>query len=144
MSEYSTLYNFLKNDNTETVYIFHTGNFFNFVNDDANFINKELGLNITKWGNTMIKCGFPSVALENYLKKLKEKNIDYQIIDNGKKIKKEDEINYIDEISKLSNKKIDNKKYIEIGKEIENLNIANLTAIEALNLITEYQRKLLK
>ena len=33
MSEYSTLYNFLKNDNTETVYIFHTGNFFNFVNE---------------------------------------------------------------------------------------------------------------
>lgn len=143
MSEYSTLYNFLKNDDSDKIYLFHNGNFFCFINDDAKLINQKIGLNLTKWGNTMVKCGFPSVALETYLKDLQEKNINYQIIDNNKKIKKEDESNYVQEIKKLCQSKNNTKKYIEIGKEIENLNIANLTAVEALNLITQYQNKLL-
>lgn len=143
MSEYSVLYNFLKNDDFEKIYLFRTGNFFNFLNEDATLISNKLGLNITNWGNTIIKCGFPSVSLEKYLNKLNEENINYQIVDNGKKIKKNDETNYIQEITKLSNKKNNTNKYIEIGKEIEKLNIANITAVDALNLITKYQNTLL-
>lgn len=143
MGKFSEIYKLLKNEDSETLYLFKMGIFYNFMNDDAKLINQKIPLKITSFGDD-IKCGFPRSSLKDHLENLKEKQFNYLIIDDGKKIKKEDENNYVQEISKQSINPNNNEKYIEIGKEIEKLNLASITAVEALNLITKYQSILLK
>lgn len=136
------IYKLLKNDDSEKIYLFHTGNFFNFLNEDAELINKILGLTITNWGKDLIKCGFPNVALRNYLKDLKEEQINYQIIDNGKRITKEEEQDYIDKISIVTKNSEKDKKYTEIGKKIEELDLDNIAPKDLYKKIVEFQNKL--
>ena len=54
-------------------------------------------MKLTKFSNLCDKCGFPKNALDKYEKMLKDKNIEYKIIENidsddKTKIKKIDEI----------------------------------------------------
>ncbi len=82
MSKILNKYTELKYNNSDIVYLFKIGAFYNAINEDAIFLNKEIKLKLSRLGNEIIKCGFPLSALNKYKNILDEKNIKYTIIDN--------------------------------------------------------------
>lgn len=77
MSKLMNLYMNLKNQNSDTIYLFKIGLFYNFLNDDAKLISNLLNLKITNLSPEIIKCGFPYNSLDKYLKLLS--NLPYKI-----------------------------------------------------------------
>ena len=57
MSKLLIQYNQLKKEDSSYIYLFRVGIFYNILNDDAKFINKNLGLKITTLSSDIIKCG---------------------------------------------------------------------------------------
>ena len=67
MSKLLTMYNNLKEKDSDTLYLFKIGLFYNFLNNDAITVSNLLNLKITNLSPTIIKCGFPSNSLEKYI-----------------------------------------------------------------------------
>ena len=109
-----------KKKNKDKYYLFKSGLFYIFLDEDAKDINKITPLNITHLNNDIVKCGFPSNSLEKYL----------NIFNNlGLKIEVIEELNY------ENNQETHNK----IIKKIKNLNIDTLTPVKALNILNEFK-----
>lgn len=129
MSKIIDKYESLKRENSNKIYLFKSGIFYIFLNDDAKIINEKLGLKIVDFGLSSIKCGFPSNNLEKYMIKLKQKNIDYQIIDESKKI--ENKTDYLNNLTCTN-----------ILKEIKEINLNETTFKDAFEKLLDYQTKL--
>jgi len=74
-----------KNENNDKYYLFKSGLFYIFIDEDARNINKITPLNITNLSNDVVKCGFPSNSLEKYLSIFKNLGLDVDIVDEIKK-----------------------------------------------------------
>ena len=68
MSKLMNLYTNLKKQDSNTLYLFKIGLFYNFLNDDAKKISNLLQLKLTNLSPEIIKCGFPYSSLDKYLK----------------------------------------------------------------------------
>ena len=97
----------------ETYYLFKTGNFYIFIDEDAKKISEVVPLKLTNLTSDILKCGFPINALERYLTIFK--NLSFKI-----KIIEEKNIN-VDKVI----------------KKIKNINIEKTTPIKALNILNE-------
>lgn len=129
MSKLLIQYNQLKKEDSSYIYLFRVGIFYNILNDDAKFINKNLGLKITTLSPDIIKCGFPISKIEKYKNILSEKNIKFKIIDNlPNNITTTDYINNI-EIKKILTTIID-------------IDMNNTTFQQAFNILLNMQKKL--
>lgn len=134
MSKIVDKYNELKNIDKDKLYLFESGIFYIFVNEDAKIINKKLYLKITQQGN-YFKCGFPIRSKEKYFELLKDKKINYEIIELEKqnsRTKNEKQILKIETIS-LNNKSIEK----EIIRKLKSINVEYYNPIEALNFLKE-------
>lgn len=78
----------LKKENNNIRYLFKSGNFYIFIDEDARYISCVTTLKITNFGNT-IKCGFPLSSLNKYLEIFNNINVNVEIIDNKEAIIKE-------------------------------------------------------
>ena len=107
-------------ENNDKYYLFRTGLFYIFIDEDARNISKITPLSITNLSNEIIKCGFPSNSLEKYLNIFKNLGLDVDIVD---------------EIKKETNENISRR----IIKKIKNLDIDNLTPVKALNILNEFK-----
>lgn len=96
----------------ETYYLFKTGNFYIFIDEDAKKINEVTPLKLTHLSNNILKCGFPSNSLEKYLSIFKNLSLKVKVIE---------EKNNIDSVI----------------KKIKSLDISKLTPIKALNILNE-------
>ena len=65
----------LKEVNSSTLYLFKSGAFYIFLEDDAITINKYINLKLTNFGNKYIKCGFPINIYDNYINIFKILNL---------------------------------------------------------------------
>lgn len=106
-----------KEDNSK-YYLFKSGLFYIFLDEDAKNISKITPLNITNLNNDIVKCGFPSNSLDKYLDIFNNLDIKVEVIGEIKE-KDTEEIN----------KKIINK--------IRNLKIDTMTPLKALNILNE-------
>ena len=70
MSKLFTMYQNLKSENSSDLYLFKSGMFYIFLDDDARKINELLGLKLTNLNSSVQKCGFPQNSLNKYLKLL--------------------------------------------------------------------------
>ena len=70
MSKLFTMYQNLKSENSSDLYLFKSGMFYIFLDDDARKINELLGLKLTNLNSSVQKCGFPENSLIIYLKLL--------------------------------------------------------------------------
>lgn len=116
----SKLYNeYLKRKSIDNdkYYLFKSGLFYIFIDEDAKKINKITPLNITKLNNDIVKCGFPSNSLDKYLDIFKNIGLNIEIIDS------------------INNTDINNKI-------IKNINIDALTPVKALNILNEFKELL--
>lgn len=87
MSKILDKYNELKEKDKEKMYMFKSGKFYIFVSEDCDRINEYVVLKKVEFSNTY-KCGFPDIALDDYLRVFKNHNLDIEIItdftlDNG-------------------------------------------------------------
>ena len=81
-------YILLKKENNNIRYLFRSGNFYIFIDDDAKYISSVTTLKVTSFGST-VKCGFPICSLNKYLEIFNNINIDVKLIENKDNLTKE-------------------------------------------------------
>ncbi len=124
-SKYIIKYEELKKQNINKIYLFEFGSFYAALEDDAILLNEKLKLKITKFGNNTIKVGFPINSLDEYIKKFKVNNINFEILKADSKPKQ-----------------TNNKNSNNILHEIRNIDLSQTTPLEAFNLLYKLQKKL--
>lgn len=83
MSKLYSEYEKLKQKNNEKIYLFKSGIFYVALQDDAQKLSEIFDFKITNLNDNVIKCGFPLKRLEFYINLLKQKNVDFEIVDNN-------------------------------------------------------------
>lgn len=110
----------LKNTNSSTLYLFKSGAFYIFLEDDAITINKYINLKLTSFGNNYIKCGFPVNSYDKYMNIFKRLNLNI------------DEVNF-NEVTEYDTNYILNK--------LKSIDMNRLTPLDAFNIIKELKEK---
>lgn len=128
MSKLLKKYEELKKQDSNTIYLFHVGIFYNILNEDAKIVNEKLGLKITDLGPQIYKCGFPISQIEKYSSLLKKNNLKYKIIDNSQ--------------IKNTNDYLNNIEIKKILKSIIEIDFNNITFQQSFNLLLNIQKKL--
>lgn len=131
MSKIYDKYLELKNKDKNKLYLFHSGKFYIFIDKDADYINEYLVLKKVKFTNNVYKCGFPDTSLENYLHVFKNHHLNIEVIEN---IDKNEIDHNIDDIT----------KYNLIKNRINNVNLNNITPLDAFNILMEIKEWLKK
>lgn len=121
MSKLMSQYEELKNKNSEKIYIFKVGIFYNILNEDARLVSSKIGLKLTDLSPEIIKCGFPLSALEKYTKLLSEHNIEYEVVSNP-------------------TSSCQSASYEKIIKKILALDLNNTTCKEAFDILYNIQQ----
>lgn len=129
MSKLLKKYNELKSKDKSKIYLFKVGVFYNIFNSDADIVSKALGLKITQLSDSLYKVGFPVSKIDKYAQLLKDKYIEFQIVDENIKAQSNDE--YIKLIATN-----------EIVKKILDIDFNHTTCIEAFNLLHSIQNDL--
>ncbi len=129
MSKLLKQYNELKKQNSELIYIFRVGIFYNIFNEDAKILNEKFGLKLTSLSSEIIKCGFPISSLEKYTKKFNDLGLNYNIIDNLPQ-----NTNIVD----YSN----NMKLNQLLKNISEIDMNNTTFQQSFNILLNIQENL--
>ena len=103
----------LKQDDSSKMYLFESGKFYIFIDEDAKNISKITTLKLTNLTNDVLKCGFPSISIDKYLDIFNNLKLNIEVV-NKDKLGIED-----------------------IIKKIRNLDIDNITPMESLNILKE-------
>lgn len=82
MSKLFDVYKRLKKEDSETLYLFKSGIFYIFLDEDAKTINKFYNLKLTYLNAEIVKCGFPLNSLQKYLNLFNNFPYKIKIIDN--------------------------------------------------------------
>ena len=82
MSKLIDIYKQLKQEDSETLYLFKSGIFYIFLDQDAKKISQMFDLKLTKLNDNFLKCGFPSSAIDKYFNLLNGTDYKIKIIDN--------------------------------------------------------------
>ena len=130
MSKLYSIYLSEKEKDKTKIILFKSGIFYLAIDNDAIFLSNNFGFKLTNLNNKIKKCGFPCNSLEKYSNLFNNYNINIKIIDIEKNT------NYC-----LSDYKLD-KTTKEIIDLIKNVDINNLSIIEAYNFIENLQKKL--
>ena len=133
MSKLLNIYTNLKEKDSQTLYLFKVGLFYNFLNNDAITVSNLVHLRITNLSPTIVECGFPVNSLEKYLNLFNSLNLKVKIIDSA-------DYNTIYDIDdyKLSS---DIKNLFD---KILNIDIESLSIQEAYSFIENLQNEVLR
>lgn len=123
MSKLQKQYNDLKKKDSEKIYIFKVGIFYNILNDDARVVSNSIGLKLTDLGPDIVKCGFPIAKLDKYTNLLQSKQIKYEVINTPAP----------------SSQNISSDSII---KKIQNIDLNNTTCKEAFDLLYNIQQNI--
>ena len=124
MSKLYNIYINLKQEDSETLYLFKSGAFYIFLDEDAKIINNVLDLKLTNLNTEIVKCGFPANSLQKYLKILGCTKYNIKIIDNTS--------NTSFKVKEFTM----NNNNIDLLKTISNVNEENLSVKDAYEFIT--------
>lgn len=128
MSKLYLKYLSLKKENSNRIYLFKSGIFYIFIDDDAKKISKILDLKLTNLNSSIQKCGFPVKSSDKYLNKLKNLNYEFEIISNENT--SHNLINYIQ-----------NEKITNIIENFIKTNIDELSISQAFDVLTNLQNE---
>lgn len=107
-----------KNEDNDKYYLFRSGMFYIFLQDDAINISNKVGLKLTRLNDEVVKCGFPSNSLDKYLKIFSSMNIDIKVIDDDRDVCK------------------------RIIKMIRDIDIDNISPVKSLEILDKFKRLL--
>ena len=85
MSKLYQTYVALKVQDSSQLYLFKSGIFYIFIDEDAKLISSLFNLKLTNLNSMVVKCGFPTSQLEKYTKLFEVANLSFKIIDNSDK-----------------------------------------------------------
>ena len=122
MSKLIKQYEELKKRDSNKVYIFPVGIFYNILNEDARIVSNAIGLKLTNLSPAIIKCGFPISQKEKYSLLLKNNNITFEFVSPTSSDQK--------------------TSYLNIIKKIQNIDLNNTTCKEAFDILYNIQQKL--
>ena len=109
-----------KKIDNDKYYLFRSGMFYIFIDEDARKICKITLLKLTNLSNDIVKCGFPSNSLDKYLSVFKNMGLDVLIVDD------------------LGNNENNNNNNNELViRKIKRLDIDNITPVKALNILND-------
>ncbi len=132
MSKLYERYNYLKRTDTDgehTLYLFKSGIFFIFLQEDAKIASGLLHLKITQLNSEVVKCGFPINSFQKYKSQLDNCGYQFKIIDTTENASFSITDYSVDEnISDLLNK-------------IRNVNPENLSIREAYEFIDKIKQE---
>ncbi len=111
----------LKRKDSNKIYLFHCGNFYIFLAEDADLINNYVVLKRTKFTRDVMKCGFPIGSKEEYLKVFQNQNLNIEVIENP-----------------LIPEDINERERVVV-EELKKLEIDALTPIDAINKLKKLQ-----
>lgn len=124
MSKLIDMYKNLKQENQETLYLFKSGLFYIFLDEDAKLMSNIFSLKLTNLNLSFVKCGFPANSLDKYLKILNCTQYKVKIIDNNTN-------------TTLTPKEFElNKNTINLLETISNIDNNNLSIKEAYDFIS--------
>lgn len=84
MSKLYKKYVALKIQDDSALYLFKTGIFYIFLDEDAKLVSSRLNLKLTNLNQDIVKCGFPVSQLEKYTKLINNANLSFKIVDSSK------------------------------------------------------------
>ena len=128
MSKLYKKYNELKSTNNNQLYLFKSGMFLIFLDNDAKLVSKELNLKLTKLNDNIGKCGFTINCFEKYSTLLKEKGFVFSIIDE-----------YYSIVTSTSNY-LSNIEIVNIINKIKKMDINKTSPIQAFNILSNFQK----
>lgn len=123
MSKLQKQYDELKRKDSEKIYIFRVGIFYNILNEDAKVVSDSIGLKLTDLGPSIVKCGFPIAKLDKYTNLLKSKNLPFEVISD----------------IAPSNQ---NTSYEKIINKIKKIDLDNTTFHQAFDILYNIQQNL--
>ena len=123
MSKLQKQYEELKRKDSEKIYIFKVGIFYNILNEDAKIVSNSIGLKLTDLGPSIVKCGFPIAKLDKYTNLLKSKNLPFEVIS---------------EIASSNQ----NTSYEKIVDKIKKIDLDNTTFHQAFDILYNIQQNL--
>lgn len=123
MSKLFEKYKILKLENSSKLYLFKSGIFYIFLDNDAIEMSKLLNLKLTNLNETVVKCGFPVKNANKYLNLIKLNNYELDIIDS------------INSPSYSNNTHLFNDNAKKFIKDIANIDYCNLSVSEAFTLL---------
>lgn len=121
MSKLVDIYKKLKEQDAQTLYLFKSGIFYIFLDEDAQKMSKLLSLKLTPLNNDVLKCGFPLSSINKYSIKFRENNIQVKIIENNIVFS---EVEFFKE-----------QKYLQLIDILKNIDIDSLSVSEAYKVI---------
>lgn len=124
MSKLLNKYKECKLKDETKVYMFESGIFYIFVNEDAKMVSDKINLKLTNV-NDYYKCGFPIKSKDKYFTYLTDNNIDFELVkitDGKSKI-----------INDIPEKRAEN----EIIRKLKSINVEYLMDSEAKDFLYE-------
>lgn len=120
MSKLYDLYLEKKKENSDYLYLFKSGTFYIFIDEDAKFISSITTLILTNLTKEKLKCGFPKNSFDKYMAIFNNLELNVQVIEelHGK------------------------KSYENIINKIKEINIDVLRPIDAFNIIVKLKGEL--
>lgn len=118
MSQIYDKYKELKKVDSNSLYLFRSGNFYIFIGEDADKINEYVVLKRTNFCKEAMKCGFPIGSLEEYLKVFHNQGLQIQVVD---KLEEKDLTKAIEDLRKVDLDKTTPIRALNILKEIKEL-----------------------
>lgn len=129
MSKLYDIYKELKSHDNKKLYLFKSGIFYIFLAEDANIVSNSLGLKLTKFNDTIYKCGFPVSAGDKYIQLLKSFNYPFKIIDSATNLAYT--INDYSTSNQIS----------DLLEKINEIQIDSISIKEAYDLLSEIKEK---
>ena len=83
MSKLYQTYISLKVQDSTQLYLFKSGIFYIFLDEDAKLISSLFNLKLTNLNSMIMKCGFPTSQIEKYTELFKKANLSFKIIDSA-------------------------------------------------------------
>lgn len=135
MSKIYKKYQELKNSpnyKPNTFYLFKTGLFFIFIDNDAKIMSNYLNLKLGNLNETIVKCGFPANSFQKYLSLLKDTpyNVEIVSLENNSTLTSTDYIH--------------NEELKFIIDEILKTNVDDLSISQIYEFLSTIQQKLHK
>lgn len=125
MSKLYKKYLELKKTNSSKIYLFRSGLFYIFIEDDAYLMSNILSLRLTNLNESVVKCGFPSTVLNKYLNLIKSLNYNVNIIDD------------LNSVPLSCNNYISNEKIKELITLLSSIDSNNLSIKEIYSLVDD-------
>lgn len=116
---------------SNTLYLFRTGLFYIFIDNDARLVSNLFNLKLGNLNDTVVKCGFPANSLQKYLTLFKSTPYNVEIVS----------LEHNTSMSPYGY--LSNKQFEALTNEILSLEIDNLSISQAYDFLYKIQHELL-